>query len=74
MHLNRAQDIFSHPQDVEEIRKLKACIEDYRDFIGWLFDNHDDEGIHWMSEGEAWDKFRLWEEKQNFEPPKPPQP
>lgn len=60
-----SQDVWTHPQDAEEIRKLRAAIESYRDFIGWLFDNPDDEGIHWMSESEAWEMFDKYQEKMN---------
>lgn len=52
--------------DAESARKIKnqfLIIERMRDFIGWIFDNPDDEGIHWMTESEAWQQFEAWEDK-----------
>lgn len=51
--------------DRREKEMYRQSIERFRDFIGWIFDNPDDEGIHWMSEGEAWDLFEKWEDKKN---------
>jgi len=53
--MNASQDVWTHPQDAAEIRKLRLHIDELRDFIEWLFDNPYDEGIHWISESEAWD-------------------
>lgn len=61
--MKQSQNVWTHPQDAEEIRKLRIRIELLRDFIGWIFDNPDDEGIHWMPESEAWELFEKWEEK-----------
>jgi len=63
MAFNPAQDIMTHPEDARQIRLMREQIETMRDFIGWIFDNPDDEGIHWMSESEAWELFHKWEEK-----------
>jgi len=63
-----SSDSFTHPEDLMEIRNLRLQIEDYRDFISWIFDNPEDEGIHWMSENEAWDLFRKWENRSTPEP------
>jgi hypothetical protein len=52
----------SDPVDQEKIRNQFLIIENYRDFVGWLFDDPD--MIDWMSETEAWDKFREWQDKQ----------
>ena len=57
------QDTFTHPEDARQLRLLRAQVEQYRDFIGWIFDNPDDEGIHWMSESEAWELFEKWQNK-----------
>lgn len=65
------QDLFSHPEDVRQIQNLKYSIERLHDFIAWIFDNPDDEGIHWMSEREAWELFEKWEEKQNNQTSQP---
>jgi hypothetical protein len=51
----------SNSEDKKEIANLRLQIESYRDFIDWLFDNPDDEGIHWMSESEAWKLFQKWQ-------------
>ena len=47
-----------------KIQQQFMIIERYRDFVGWLFENHNDEGIDWMTEGEAWDMFDEWEQKE----------
>lgn len=64
MSFNPQQDLITHPEDARRIAEMREGIERLRDFIGWIFDNPDDEGIHWMSESEAWELFQKWEEKQ----------
>lgn len=63
-----SKDSFSNQDDLREIRNLRSQVEDYRDFISWIFDNPEDHGIHWMSESEAWDLFRKWQDEKPIEP------
>lgn len=57
------QDSISNSEDKTQIANLRSQVESYRDFIGWLFDNPDDEGIHWMTESEAWTLFENHQSK-----------
>jgi hypothetical protein len=51
-----SQDTWTHPEDARQIKLLRLQIENYRDFIGFLFDP-DNDITDWMSESEAWDLF-----------------
>jgi hypothetical protein len=68
-------DLFTHPEDAREIRQLRAQIENYRDFISWIFGTDmkggiNSEGIDWMSEDEAWELFEKWQD-ENYKTEQP---
>jgi len=61
-------DSYTDAASRQKINEQFMLIERMRDFIGWLFDNPDDEGIHWMNESEAWELFEKWEDR-TYGPP-----
>lgn len=54
------QDLITHPADKERMRHDFYVIEQYRDFLEWLFEHE----IDWLTQSEAWEKFQQFQETQ----------
>ena len=46
--------------DYNEYKSMRLSVENFRDFIEWLFD----EEIDYMTQGEAWDKFEKFQKEK----------